>query len=119
VCRVLEGCVRSGNLSKKRNGESIMSPAEYMIEAARTNADPKLAGDRVSSNPYMINLVHDSMGIAGEAGEFVDAVKRMMFYGRKPDITNMVEELGDLFWYMALACRTIEVSFEEVMEKNI
>jgi uncharacterized protein YabN with tetrapyrrole methylase and pyrophosphatase domain len=32
---------------------------------------------------------------------------------------NLAEEMGDLFWYIAVICDALEVSFEDVMERNI
>lgn len=66
-----------------------------------------------------IHLLHACMGMTTEVGEFVDTMKKYVFYGKQIDYVNLVEEVGDLFWYMALACNTLGVSFEEVTRKNI
>jgi NTP pyrophosphatase (non-canonical NTP hydrolase) len=31
----------------------------------------------------------------------------------------MIIELGDLMWYVAQACMALEISFEEVLERNV
>lgn len=64
-------------------------------------------------------LLHAGMGMCTEAGEFVDILKKFIFYGKEIDTVNAVEELGDLMWYIGVACDELGVSFEEVMEKNI
>jgi NTP pyrophosphatase (non-canonical NTP hydrolase) len=71
-------------------------------------------------NPMPVNgrLLHAVFGIATEAGELLDAFKKRMFYGKQLDETNLVEEFGDLFWYLALGCDALGVTFEEVWERN-
>lgn len=50
--------------------------------------------------PEKANLLHMAIGIAGEAGELLDAVKKYVIYNKEPDEANMVEEMGDLEFYM-------------------
>jgi NTP pyrophosphatase (non-canonical NTP hydrolase) len=57
--------------------------------------------------------------LSGEAGELVDGFKKHLIYGKPVDIANLIEECGDVLWYMALLFRSIGVSFESVMEMNI
>jgi NTP pyrophosphatase (non-canonical NTP hydrolase) len=64
-------------------------------------------------------LVHAALGAAGEAGELADAVKRGAFYGLPIDRTNVVEECGDLLWYVALALRAVGSSFDAAMRGNL
>lgn len=65
------------------------------------------------------DLDHAVLGIAGEAGEIVDALKKHRVYGRPLDTQNVVEELGDLAWYIALACRALDVSFDDCLKANL
>ena len=46
------------------------------------------------------HLLHMAVGIAGEAGELLDAVKKHVIYNKSLDVVNIVEELGDLEFYM-------------------
>ena len=46
------------------------------------------------------DLLHMTLGVAGEAGELVDAVKKHWAYGKPLDVGNVVEELGDLLFYI-------------------
>ena len=41
-----------------------------------------------------------TLGIAGEAGELVDAVKKHVIYDKDLDLGNVIEELGDLEFYL-------------------
>ena len=83
------------------------TPREYKAGAARLN----------SLGP--MRLLHATLGIASEAGELVDAVKKYVFYGAELDEVNLVEEIGDLQWYIATMLDELEVTMNEVLEKNI
>ncbi|CAB4197142.1 MazG Predicted pyrophosphatase [uncultured Caudovirales phage] len=65
------------------------------------------------------DLLHAALGLAGEAGEFVDCVKKHTVYGQPLDTNNAKEELGDLLWFIALGCKALGVSMEAVASENI
>ena len=69
--------------------------------------------------PFKEDLVHAALGLTGEAGEFADAVKKHVVYGKQLDLENLTEELGDILWYVALACNAMGTNFNEVMTQNI
>lgn len=73
---------------------------------------------RLAQDPQKLRLVHMVMGLSGETGELVDAIKKHLMYGRELDIDNVKEELGDICWYLANLLDSIDSSFEEVMELN-
>ena len=78
--------------------------------------------DKISNrlqDKSMIRLLHAGMGLATESAEFLDALKKAIYYGKKLDKVNLAEEMGDILWYCAIALDELGVSFEEVMEKNI
>lgn len=54
-----------------------------------------------------------------ESGELADVVKKGRFQGKPMDRINVIEEIGDIMWYIALACDTLNVTLEEIMQKNI
>jgi NTP pyrophosphatase (non-canonical NTP hydrolase) len=54
-----------------------------------------------------------------EAGELADVIKKHLYYGADLDYTNLIEEAGDLMWYLSILLDELNVSFSEVMEKNI
>lgn len=64
-------------------------------------------------------LLHAGIGLATESGEFLDALKKSIFYGKELDTVNLKEELGDVLWYMAIAMDVLGTDFETEMEKNI
>lgn len=64
------------------------------------------------------HLLHMAVGVAGEAGELLDAVKKHVIYKKQLDITNVIEELGDLEFYMQGIRNAIGVDREDVLHAN-
>ena len=64
-------------------------------------------------------LMHAAIGIGGESGELLDAVKKTWVYGKLLDLDNVVEELGDLEWYMEALRSLIGVNRETVIAANV
>jgi NTP pyrophosphatase (non-canonical NTP hydrolase) len=64
-------------------------------------------------------LLHGLMGVATESGELMDPLKRELIYGKGLDEVNVMEECGDLLWYIALALDAAGYTMEEAMERNI
>ena len=46
------------------------------------------------------HLLHMTMGVSGEAGELLDAVKKHVIYGKELDLENVTEEAGDILFYL-------------------
>ena len=63
-------------------------------------------------------FMHAAVGIAGEAGEILDAVKKRWVYDKPLDFENMIEELGDLEFYMQALRMLLGVSREEIIRHN-
>ena len=81
----------------------------YQLQAMRTAKPMEPADD----------LMHAALGLAGEAGEFCDAIKKHLVYGRELDRENAIEELGDVLWFVALGCTALGVSMSDVAQGNI
>ena len=65
------------------------------------------------------DLLHAAIGLVTESAEFIDAIKKAIYYGRPLDKTNLKEELGDVLWYLALGCHALNTNIGEVMNRNI
>jgi len=90
-----------------------MTPNEYLKLSEHTESQ--------AFHPLVIRqqTMHGVIGLAGEAGELLDAIKKPMFYGQDPNIINIKEEVGDCLWYIAQICRSQGWTFEEMMDENI
>jgi len=69
--------------------------------------------------PHNAHLIHMVMGISGETGELLDAVKKAVIYNKNLDIENVIEELGDIEFYLAGFRSRLGISREETLSANI
>lgn len=65
------------------------------------------------------HALHMAVGISGESGELLDAIKKYVIYKKPLDRVNVVEELGDLEFYMEGLRQGLEISRQEVIQHNI
>ena len=47
------------------------------------------------------HILHMLLGLSGEVGELVDALKKSIIYNKVLDTNNVIEELGDIEFYLA------------------
>lgn len=81
-----------------------------------TLQDYNTVSERVKVNG---KLLHACFGVSGEAGELLDAVKKHIFYGKELDRANIVEELGDILFYVAMACNAMNLTIEDIIKSNV
>lgn len=65
-----------------------------------------------------LELCHSAMGVTGEAGELCDAIKKEAIYGKEQDRSNIVEELGDLHFYMQDIQNKYDITDYEILAQN-
>ena len=51
--------------------------------------------------PFADHINHMGLGIVGEMGEIVDQLKKAYIYGKAIDQVNIIEEVGDVAFYVA------------------
>ena len=66
-----------------------------------------------------MELLHMAVGVAGEAGELLDAVKKHVFYNKELDVPNVIEELGDLEFYMEGIRQNLHIPRALTIQHNI
>ena len=99
--------------------------ADYQKEAAKTAVYREAiegleANDQTSE---MIRLVYPALGLAGEAGELVNKVKKLVrgdtslsnFFFK----ASLVDELGDVLWYVSALCDELGYSMADVAQMNL
>lgn len=86
----------------------------FVKSCVRTESRCRPLGDEQWSR-----LLHAGMGIATEAGEFIDPLKKAFFYGTSIDEVNLKEEIGDILWYLAIACDALDTTIEIEMARVI
>ncbi len=104
-----------------------MTPNEYQhlalkTERTRTFINPEQYRDHIDPEMYahmQSRLLHGMLGVCTEAGELQDVIKKHLIYGKPIDLTNVMEECGDVLWYLALILHATGFTMEEAMERNI
>ena len=69
--------------------------------------------------PYELICSNMCMGLAGETGETVDIFKKHIYQGKDLDINDVIEEIGDILWYIANLCNVNKITMKECMESNV
>jgi len=59
-----------------------------------------------------------AMGISGESGELLDAIKKHTIYGKELDLENVIEELGDIEFYMEGLRASLGITRGQVLRAN-
>jgi len=73
----------------------------------------------LTANKGCIDLNNACLGLAGESGEFCDLVKKHTYQGAPLYKEPCMKELGDIMWYIALACELLETDMETVANMNV
>ncbi|MDI3473863.1 MAG: hypothetical protein PWR30_186 [Candidatus Woesearchaeota archaeon] len=87
---------------------------EYQNEALKTDLRTSINGNY---------LIYPVLGLADETGEVVGKFKKL-YRDRNGVIDEeykieILKELGDVLWYIAVLCDRLDVKLSEVAEKNI
>lgn len=120
--------------------KKITTLDEYQLEALRTaTRDPKAfniprgilealeemwgieqGGMEVVLEPLLAKLEQMTwaMGLAGEAGEFVDLMKKHHGHGHPLDREKALKELGDVLWYTAVLSHSLGYTLSQVAQEN-
>ena len=67
----------------------------------------------------MEHITNGALGLAGEAGEVADLVKKWTMQGHIIDPVHLMKELGDVCWYIAETATAIGYDMETIMRMNI
>lgn len=87
-----------------------MTGNEFQTAVMRT------ANSGLTEREAMINA---AMGLAGEAGEYVDLLKKSLFHGHALDPIKAKKELGDVGFYLAWAAAVHGFELDDVMKTVI
>ena len=111
--------------------EELVDALQYLEHLKQTQADRLTANDYQRAALRTVSeenrdkfdghgpLLDAALGLGGEAGECLDIVKKALFQGHEFDREHLIEELGDVAWYLAFFCDVLHLTLEEVMKHNI
>ena len=84
------------------------STNDYQKETLRT----------LRAGSYEDQCANMCMGMCGEIGEVVDMMKKHIYQGKELDINDVIEEVGDVLWYLSNFCNINKITLEECMYNN-
>jgi NTP pyrophosphatase (non-canonical NTP hydrolase) len=87
-----------------------MTNEEYREEIERT-MNPEL------TEKEKLSML--ALGLAGEAGEVVDSIKKIYYHGHPLKRKDLVKELGDFEWYSQHIKKHFGISDSEIYEANV
>ena len=87
-----------------------MTVNEYQ-KLALSTMNPKLNRNDV--------LINSAMGLCGEAGEVIDIVKKWFAHGHELNRQKLIEELGDVAWYIAEAAYALDTDLEKTLSRRL
>ena len=84
-----------------------MTFGDYQIEARKT-----------AIYPDEHKIVYPALGLAGEAGEVANKVKKMLRDNnfKREDVAA---EVGDCLWYIAALCRDLNFDMTDLAQRNL
>lgn len=94
----------------KASCKDNLTANDYQRMAMRTS------GDYNSDYDMLRNAVY---GLNGESGEVIDILKKHEFQGHLFDRDKIIDEAGDVCWYLALLASALGITLEEIMKRNI
>lgn len=76
-------------------------------------------GDQIHLSSHDVDLLHAATGICGEAGEVLDLIKKTTFNNRDLDYRKLLEELGDVEFYLEALRQALDISREDILKQNM
>lgn len=83
---------------------------EYQRQAQRTAKPEWTLRDR---------LTMAALGATGEAGEFADMVKKLVYHEHDLNEDEIIKELGDILWYVTEAASALGYDLDIIARRNI
>ena len=95
------------------NREKMMNKV-YMAFTDGTAKYPEAGTGTVPAISYV------ALGLAGEAGEVADKVKKLIRDGDTPELRAAIKkEVGDVLWYWTRMCRELGIEPEAIAQENV
>jgi len=73
----------------------------------------------VQLTPLQASILHMAVGVSGEAGELLDAIKKHAVYQKQLDFDNVREEAGDILFYLTGLLNELGLTLNECIEANV
>lgn len=70
-------------------------------------------------DPRKLDAMHFAIGLASDAGELLDCLKKYAIYNQPINKENLIEELGDIEWFLQAIRDLFHISRERTIKANI
>lgn len=77
----------------------------------------QMAAKKTAIYPREYSVVYPALGLAGEAGEVANKVKKMIRDGAGTQ--SVIDEVADCLWYIAALASDLGVSMDDLAQKNL
>lgn len=129
LARASEWAVDAGNrldamkkllIYRKRRGKHLDGHAKF-FEGPPSAFHHEFSGEEIFArlDPMAADLWHMAIGVATEAAELLDAVCQSILTDEDLDRDNVIEELGDLEFYMRGIRQILNLSRDQCLSANI
>ena len=105
-------------MTKDNNTETWDYYKDSILYKNMTLSSYQKAAAGTAIYPTQHAITYPALGLAGEAGEVANKVKKIIRDG-KMDKPALVAEIGDCLWYIAALCRDLNVDMEVVAKSNL
>lgn len=97
--------------------------AEFLRAREATMNDYQREAIKTAIYPATHKLVYPCLGLAGEAGELANKVKKLIRDGdgapTPEQALQLADEIGDVLWYCAALANDLGVSLADIAERNL
>ena len=87
-----------------------MNIMDYQLKAERT-VDGTLSAKE--------NLCNLTLGLNGECGEVTELIKKHLFHDHKIEQKKLIEEIGDVMWYLTNIATFFKIPMTYILDENI
>lgn len=109
-----------GEYAEKMILEAEFRSAEMRPDAFRLDTYQRLAARTVNPAQTLgANRANFALGLAGEAGETAELIKKHLYHGAPLDKEKLRKELGDVLWYVAMLARNAGLTLSDVALGNV
>lgn len=97
-----------------------MNSKQFIDNAMRTSSMASMLNTQDGVNRVIYNamLIDVGLGLAGEAGEVADLIKKTHSQGHELNHNKLLDEASDICWYLAELAFIEGWTFEDLWEHN-
>lgn len=97
--------------------DAVKKRVVYNKPSACVGTDKRLPYTAITAD--QAHLIHMAVGIAGEAAELLEPFINNLINNEPLDISNIIEELGDIEFYLQGLRQGLQIERDRVLQENI